>query len=528
MMQWTSVCLTASALVTVSLVPRGAQAAQGQQAPETSPAAATGAAAEASAVTVTCASPATGRTSCPADTSSGVLLVKTLGSDACLLGQTWGYDKTGVWVSDGCSAEFLLASTPPAPQATPPPQDNTPTEPRVQTWGDFDPGQGFLVGRTSLGELAISGYGLVRFISQNPAPQTFIDHLGIERAVDPRSDIFPHRIMVFLKGWVGSKSLIYNLILWTVNATDQDAIFAVLGYQFSQRFSLYGGLNGNPGTRSLQGSHPFWLGNDRVMADEFFRPYFSNGIWAQGETARGLWYNVMVANNSSALGIRATQLDRSFATSASAWWMPNTDEFGPRGAYGDWEYHEKVATRFGVSTTRSTEERFTDDTTGAAGNTTIRLTDSLNVFDAGALAPGVTVQKVDYRILSIDAGIKYRGMFFQTEIYTRWLDDFEADGVLPMTSIVDHGFFIQGAFYPIKKKLEAYAATSQIFGDKDAGFENQNEYLGGLNFYPTDSRNHRLNLQIGYLNRSPVNSTFGYYTGGQKGTTVATAFSVFF
>jgi hypothetical protein len=30
------------------------------------------------------------------------------------------------------------------------------------------------------------------------------------------------------------------------------------------------------------------------------------------------------------------------------------------------------------------------------------------------------------------------------------------------------------------------------------------------------------------VNRSPVSSTFGYYVGGQKGTTVSTAFSVFF
>jgi hypothetical protein len=30
------------------------------------------------------------------------------------------------------------------------------------------------------------------------------------------------------------------------------------------------------------------------------------------------------------------------------------------------------------------------------------------------------------------------------------------------------------------------------------------------------------------VNRSPVSSTFGYYTGGQDGWTVATAFPIFF
>jgi hypothetical protein len=40
------------------------------------------------------------------------------------------------------------------------------------------------------------------------------------------------------------------------------------------------------------------------MADEFFRPYFTNGVWAQGEVAQGLWYNAMLGNNSSSLGIK--------------------------------------------------------------------------------------------------------------------------------------------------------------------------------------------------------------------------------
>ena len=78
------------------------------------------------------------------------------------------------------------------------------------------------------------------------------------------------------------------------------------------------------------------------------------------------------------------------------------------------------------------------------------------------------------------------------------------------------------------KKLELYGVTSQIFGDADAGFGDASEYGAGLNFYPADTRNHRFNLQVLEVERSPVSSTFGYYVGGQSGTTVAAAFSVFF
>ena len=81
----------------------------------------------------------------------------------------------------------------------------------------------------------------------------------------------------------GTPKLVYTVTFWTVLDTNQNAIFGNLGYQFSRKFSLYAGLNGNPGSRSLQGSHPYWLGHDRVMADEFFRPFFNSGVWATGE-----------------------------------------------------------------------------------------------------------------------------------------------------------------------------------------------------------------------------------------------------
>ncbi len=408
----------------------------------------------------------------------------------------------------------------------PPPAPNQ-TGAREETWGVYDPGVGFLVGRNKYGELDLSAYALARYVDQNDSDGIFKDHLGNVHTVDTRNDIFSHRIMVWLKGWVGDPKLVYTITMWTVNTTDQQAIFANLGYQFSPKFSLYAGMVGNPGSRSLVGSHPYWLGNDRVMADEFFRPYFGSGVYANGEILPGLWYQGVVSNNNSALGVKASQLDRKMTYGGTMWWMPTTHEFGPRGAYGDWEWHEELATRFGFGYVFSPEQSFRDSS-GSAGNTTLRLADSLNLFDTGSLAPGVTIQNADYRVLSIDAGIKYKGIFLQTEYYQRRLDNFDADGSLPVREIKDTGFYVQGAFYPIPHVLEFYAATSQIYGDSNAGFGNATEYLIGTNWYPFDTRNHRLNVQLMDVNRSPVSSVFGYYTGGQDGWTLATAFSIFF
>ena len=201
---------------------------------------------------------------------------------------------------------------------------------------------------------------MLRYINQMPASQTFTDHLGNEHPVDNREDFFSHRIMVWFKGWMYNPKLIYNIFVWTVNTTDQDAMFGNIGYQFDPKFNLYGGIAGNGGSRSLLGSHPYWLGHDRVMADEFFRPYFTTGSGPRAKSLPGLWYHALVGNNNSALGIKATELDRDQTFGGSLWWMPTTNEFGPRGGYGDYEMHEELATRFGISGAYSPEQRFNE------------------------------------------------------------------------------------------------------------------------------------------------------------------------
>ncbi len=43
---------------------------------------------------------------CRADTQSGVRMIRQLSKTPCRQNQTWGYDRSGVWVNGGCRAEF--------------------------------------------------------------------------------------------------------------------------------------------------------------------------------------------------------------------------------------------------------------------------------------------------------------------------------------------------------------------------------------------------------------------------------------
>lgn len=60
---------------------------------------------------LSCESQPGGREHCDADTSGGVALATQTGSESCLLGKTWGYDDKGIWVADGCGAQFVLGQT---------------------------------------------------------------------------------------------------------------------------------------------------------------------------------------------------------------------------------------------------------------------------------------------------------------------------------------------------------------------------------------------------------------------------------
>jgi len=58
--------------------------------------------------TIVCESDNSNRHFCSADTSHGVRLVRQLSRSACVQGRSWGFTDRGIWVRDGCRAEFVV------------------------------------------------------------------------------------------------------------------------------------------------------------------------------------------------------------------------------------------------------------------------------------------------------------------------------------------------------------------------------------------------------------------------------------
>ena len=384
--------------------------------------------------------------------------------------------------------------------------------------GEFRPAKGFDLVRTKRASLNISFYGLFRYMNQTPGDQTFIDHLGRERSVKARNDLNWHRTFVWLTGFFYVPRFRYNISLWSLPTTQQTLLFGNLQYKFSQALGLGVGITPNLTARSVQGSWPFWGSSDRQMAEDFFRGGFSSGFFVTGQPLPKFWYTASINTNISQLGTTAANDSRDMAYSASVVWRPTTGEFGPRAGLGDFEYHGQFATQFGISAAHSRESRYASDS-APPNATQIKLSDGLNPFDAGALANGVTVQKLDYDEMAFDAGFKYRGFSFQSEYYVRKLSDFLAiGGVVPQESIVDHGFQVQGMHMVVPRLVGVYLTYGYLFDDFS---RHPWEVSGGASVYPSRSRSWRLNLHLIRIERSPAASNFGFYTSGQSGTTIS-------
>ena len=449
---------------------------------------------------ITCASKLTdrGRQDCPADTSAGVVLVRSTGEAACLLGKTWGYDDSGIWVSDGCTGEFIAGEAAADAQA------------KVKK-GPIEhvPNAGFLLYQGDEGEIYFRLFSYVRYLNQLGIDPTYTDAFGNTKSVAQRQDVQLQKFFAPFSGWFLTPKMRYYLYVWSSNPSQGDPAQVVGGgnltYIFNRFLNVGGGITSLPTVRSTEGQFPYWLGvDDRMIADEFFRGSYTNGVWVRGELPAKLKYMAMFATNLSILGVSAAQLDNKFDTqSYMLQWLPTTGEFGLYGTFGDYDYHQKAATRVGVHYSHSFEDKQSQPGTEGIENSQIRLTDGSVIFTPNLFGPGIAVTNVDWKMTSLDAGIKYKGIAIEAEYYRRWLSNYLGTNVGGIPDITDNGYQLQGSGMIVPKFLQAYISGSQIFGD----YGDPSEVRAGASYYFMGTRGLRVNGEWIHVNKSPVGYT---------------------
>jgi hypothetical protein len=339
--------------------------------------------------------------------------------------------------------------------------------------------------------------------------KTFTDQLGREYEVLRRNDVQLTRDVFYFSGYVLTPKLDFAILIYTSTATLSATPAGYVGYAFNKMFALRLGFFSLPSVRSLTGTYPFFHGTDRSMANNYVRPGFTQGIWAEGELFPGFSYIAMLGNALNTFEIPASLIDNTFAWAASVCYDWN--DFGK--PWNDQEYHEAPALRIGTAFTFAPEDRLSDLSKETPENNSIFISSGLPLFQTGALAPGVTISLANYYLWAIDAGLKYRGLAFNTEFYQRWLNKFEADGPLPMTSMHDWGFEASVGYFLLRGVLEPYARTSFIHGP----FATPVEGGGGLNWYPFRNRILWVNVEGIGIKHSPFGSTLYPYAPGQTG-----------
>jgi len=252
------------------------------------------------------------------------------------------------------------------------------------------------------------------------------------------------------------------------------------------------------------------------MADNFFRPGFTQGVQANGEPVKGLNYLAFVGNGLNTLSISANKIDTHLLLSGSVWWEPLGAYGEPgksRNMYDDYFASKKVRVRLGSAFTRSREDRFSNLDQSSPENTSLYNSDGVLTFSTGAFAPGVTLDQATYRMWAVDGGFKWNGLAINGQYFVRWLNDFAADGPLPLTSTKDHGGELTVGHFVQPKKVMVYGRGSWVRGR----FGHSHEYGGGVKWYFLPTERLWLTGELFNIDRAPYSGAFTPYTAGMTG-----------
>jgi len=372
--------------------------------------------------------------------------------------------------------------------------------------------------------LAMGGYLQPRWFEFARDATQWTDNAGRVRDINNINTFNINRFLLSFNGHVVDERLLYNFALFgTTNVGIRSGVVPIgqAGWRFDDAAIFGVGMTIVPGSREWVDATPWTVGVDRSMANTFFRPGFSPGAQFAGALAddtvhyrAGAW-NAIDGGTTGVLR-RGT----SMAWAGNTWWEP----LGPFGlGPGDMEVHDDPVVRFGTSGVYAPTYALP-----IPGNnpedTIIRLSDGTPIAEIGALGPGTQINHFLYRLATVDAAWKWRGVGVFGEYYWRLLDGFRGAGPFERSSIFDQGGmgYLSWCFVP--RTFEAYARSSVVTGPYGTG----QEYGGGLNWYVRRTRQARLTLEGLFINRSPAQNFLYPYRAGFTGTAIQTQLLVMF
>lgn len=267
------------------------------------------------------------------------------------------------------------------------------------------------------------------------------------------------------------------------------------------------------GKRKVPGTRNWILGAfdtrmvDRPISNEFFRPSRTVGIWFTGDPDPSSRYDLMIGQGYNTEGLTPQEFGNNFATAGSIY-RDVIGDYGPLRPT-DFEYHEELAVRLGMSAVASIE--------GTPGRQLeeadfLRLTDGTRITEPNALAPGATVEGFEVYLFAVDAAYKYRGWSANAEYFVRSIQNVVSNIPVPAVGL-QHGFYTEGGFFVVPKRFELNSQYAFVTGDQGSS----NSYSTGFSYYPRGASFLKLSMDGTYIDGSPVNSTATDILVGDKG-----------
>lgn len=361
--------------------------------------------------------------------------------------------------------------------------------------------------------------------------QFWTDSAGVTREIRNRNRFETERARLNISGTVLDPNLSYYIIYDgdEDGAANVDQLAYIFTYKVDEALKLRIGRWKAASDREWLTSSRHLRMVDRSMATEFFRVAFTDGIWLLGDIGNGWHYETSFTNGLRTSSRRTTSLDDGLGGAATLYVDPLGD-FGQ----GDVDYacHTSPVVRIGGSFAVDKSLDRSDAGFALGDGNYLRLTDGTALNQTGALAPGVRVLGVRTLKGGLDFAIKYRGASLDAEYFLRSLQDFTADGALPLNQINDRGYRVGAGIFLVPKRLDINGRLSQISGPFGDAFE----YSLGSNWYwgsgkrdgKLDDRVNKLSFDVTELKGNPAASGPSDLVPGDDGVLFRTQLQIGF
>jgi hypothetical protein len=194
-----------------------------------------------------------------------------------------------------------------------------------------------------------------RFVAFTRAEDVWTDNAGVERPILDRQYFDIERGRLIFSGHAFTPKLTY--FAQFDSDTDSAHVTSLLdgwvGWEYRDNRVLQLGKRKVPGTRNwILGAFDTRM-VDRPISNEFFRPSRTTGMWIVGDPDPETRYELMIGQGYNTEGLTPTELGENFAIAGSVY-RDVIGNYGPLRPT-DFEYHEDLAVRLGMSAVGSIE-----------------------------------------------------------------------------------------------------------------------------------------------------------------------------